>query len=330
MSRPDQQTTTAAREPATSGEPVKKKPVVTRFAPSPTGYLHVGHAYSALFAWQAAHESGGRFLLRIEDIDGPRCRFEFTDAILEDLAWLGTGLPGWGWEADVRRQSEHMEDYRRALAELERMGLVYPCFCTRAQILAEVAGAAAAPHGQTVHGQDGPLYPGTCRALSKGERAARLRNGFAFAVRLDTNRALAETRELTWNDRAAGVVAARPEIHGDVVLARKDTPSSYHLSVTVDDHLQGVTLVTRGEDLFASTHVHLLLQALLGFATPDYHHHRLVTDETGKRFAKRDRALTIRALREAGHAPDEVRARAGWGEAAETAGVGAAGGNQRR
>jgi glutamyl-Q tRNA(Asp) synthetase len=280
---------------------------VTRFAPSPTGFLHLGHAYSALFAWRAARESGGRFLLRIEDIDAARCREEFARAIVDDLAWLGSDLPGWGWEEPVRRQSAHMEDYSQALAELEATGLVYPCFCTRARILAEVAGAGAAPHGP-----EGPLYPGTCRALSPRERAARRESGAAFALRLDMARAAARVGELHWHDRAAGRIRARPESHGDVVLARKETPTSYHLSVTVDDHLQGVTLVTRGEDLFAATHVHRLLQALLGLSTPEYHHHVLVTDEHGRRFAKRDRSLTLRALRDSGRAPEEVRAMAGF------------------
>jgi glutamyl-Q tRNA(Asp) synthetase len=231
---------------------------------------------------------------------------------VDDLAWLGSDLPGWGWEEPVRRQSAHMADYSGALGELDRMGLVYPCFCTRARILAEVAGAGAAPHGP-----EGPLYPGTCRALSPRERASRVASGVPFALRLDMGRAAARAGELHWHDRAAGRIRARPETHGDVVLARKETPTSYHLSVTVDDHLQGVTLVTRGEDLFAATHVHRLLQALLGFETPEYHHHVLVTDEHGRRFAKRDRSLTLRALRESGRTPAEVREMAGFAAEAQ-------------
>jgi glutamyl-Q tRNA(Asp) synthetase len=240
----------------------------------------------------------GRFLLRIEDIDRARCRPEFDAAILEDLAWLGLA-----WDGPVRRQSEHLDDYRAALARLEAAGLVYPCFCTRRDILAEIAAAAGAPHGP-----DGPLYPGTCRALSVGTRAARVAAGEGYALRLDVERARARAGSLEWTDVDAGVVAARPELFGDVVLARKDTPTSYHLSVTVDDAVQAVTLVTRGEDLRPATDVHRLLQALLGLPTPAYRFHRLLTDAAGRRLAKRDRAETLRALREAGRSPAEVRA----------------------
>lgn len=275
---------------------------VTRFAPSPTGYLHLGHAYSALFAERAARAAGGRFLLRIEDIDAARCRPEFTDAIFDDLAWLGLT-----WEEPVRRQSRHMADYGAALAKLQDMGLVYPCFCTRADIAAEIAAAGAAPHGP-----DGLLYPGTCRRLDPALRAERIARGDGRALRLDVAKALLRTGPLTWRDRGRGTQEARPEIHGDAVLARKDVPTSYHLAVTVDDHLQGVALVTRGEDLFAATHVHRLLQALLALDVPDYQHHALLTDAEGRRFAKRDRSLTLRALREAGRSPAEVRAMAGF------------------
>jgi glutamyl-Q tRNA(Asp) synthetase len=276
--------------------------IVTRFAPSPTGLLHLGHAHSALFAHRAARESGGRFILRMEDIDQGRCRPEFEQAILEDLAWLGLD-----WEEPVRRQSEHMSDYVAGLALLSHMGLAYPCFCTRAEIAAEIARSPAAPHGP-----EGPVYPGACRALSDDERAARLEEGEAHALRLDVAAAVANTGALRWRDRARGEIAADPAAHGDVVLARKDTPTSYHLAVTVDDHLQGVTLVTRGEDLAPATDIHVLLQTLLGFATPDYHHHGLLTDAEGRRFAKRDAALTLRALREAGRSPEDVRRMAGF------------------
>ncbi len=274
--------------------------LVTRFAPSPTGYLHLGHAYSALVGWRAARAAGGRFLLRIEDIDGSRCRPELAEAIPEDLAWLGLD-----WDGPVRRQSQHFRDYRAALDRLDAQGLLYPCFCTRAAIKAEIAGAVAAPHGV-----DGPLYPGTCRRLSESMRAERMAGGEPFALRLDAAQALARTGPLAWEDEVAGLVAAAPLDHGDVVLARKDTPTSYHLAVTVDDALQGVTLVTRGADLFAATHIHRLLQALLGLPTPRYRHHRLLTDATGRRYAKRDHAPTLRALREAGHRPEAVRAMA--------------------
>ena len=274
--------------------------IVTRFAPSPTGLLHLGHAYAALFAWQRARQAGGRFLLRIEDIDASRCREEFVAAILEDLGWLGID-----WDGAVRRQSQHLADYRAALDRLEAGGLVYPCFCTRAAIKAEIAQALDAPQGP-----DGPLYPGTCRALSPQERERRRAAGEAYALRLDAGKALARTGPLAWHDERAGEVAVDPLALGDVVLARKDAPMSYHLAVTVDDALQGVTLVTRGIDLFAATHIHRLLQALLDLPTPDYCHHALLTDADGRRYAKRDRSLTLRALREAGRTPAEVRAMA--------------------
>ncbi len=277
-------------------------PVVTRFAPSPTGRLHLGHAYAALFAWHAAREAGGRFLLRIEDIDATRCRPEFAAAIEEDLAWLGLD-----WEKPVRRQSEHFAEYASALDTLKARGLIYPCFCTRAEIRAEIARAGAAPHGS-----NGPVYPGTCRRLDDSERERRIAEGRPYALRLDVAKAIALTGPLTWFDRERGTVPADPLSLGDVVLARKETPTSYHLSVTVDDHCQGVTLVTRGEDLFAATHIHRLLQALLGFPTPTYHHHRLVTGPDGERLAKRAGAPTLRSLREAGRTPAQVRAMVGF------------------
>lgn len=271
---------------------------VTRFAPSPTGLLHLGHARSALVGWQAAQESGGRFLLRIEDIDIGRCREEFVVAIFEDLAWLGLS-----WEQPVRRQSHHLADYRAALDTLAQRGLIYPCFCTRA----DIAAAATAPHGP-----EGAIYPGTCRHMSDEERARRIAAAEPYAMRLDAGKALASTGPLVWHDDVVGDVAADPLSLGDVVLARKDVPTSYHLSVTVDDHLQGITLVTRGVDLFHATHVHRLLQALLGYATPRYRHHALVVDNQGRRLAKRDRAMTLRALRDAGRNPAEIRALAGF------------------
>jgi len=272
--------------------------IVTRFAPSPTGHLHLGHAHSALFGWRAAREAGGRFLLRIEDIDPGRCRPEFERDLMEDLAWLGLD-----WETPVRRQSDHLDDYRAALERLQGLGVIYPCFCTRKDVAAEIARAGHAPHGP-----DGPLYPGTCRHLSDAERAARIASGAPYALRLDVARAKGLTGPLRWHDRGRGWQDATPEILGDVVLARKDTPTSYHLSVTTDDHLQGVTLVTRGEDLFFATHLHRLLQALLGYAVPEWHHHGLLTNERGERLAKRDKAQTLRSLREAGRTPAEVRA----------------------
>ncbi|MFQ5773959.1 MAG: tRNA glutamyl-Q(34) synthetase GluQRS [Kiloniellaceae bacterium] len=276
--------------------------LVTRFAPSPSGYLHLGHAHAALFAWHAARAAGGRFLLRIEDIDGPRCRPQFEAAIDEDLAWLGLD-----WERPPRRQSEHMADYAAALDRLGGLGLLYPCFCTRKAIRAEVARAARAPHGP-----DGALYPGTCRTLSEAERRARMAEGRPYALRLDMARAAARAGPLTWRDRGAGEVAADPLGLGDVVLARKEVATSYHLAVTLDDAVQGVTLVTRGADLFHATHVHRLLQALLGLPVPEWHHHRLLADAGGARLAKRGDGLSIRALRAAGKSPAEVRAMAGF------------------
>ncbi|HUC66232.1 MAG TPA: tRNA glutamyl-Q(34) synthetase GluQRS [Stellaceae bacterium] len=276
--------------------------IVTRFAPSPTGHLHLGHAHSALTGWRAARRAGGRFLLRLEDIDRTRCRPEFAAAIRADLAWLGLD-----WDGPVRVQSEHFADYRAALDRLQAAGLLYPCFCTRAAIKAEMARSVAAPHGP-----EGPLYPGICRALAPAERARRSAAGESFALRLDVAAALARCGPLFWEDERAGRIAADPASLGDVVLARKETPASYHLAVTLDDALQGVTLVTRGVDLFAATHIHRLLQALLGLPVPRWQHHPLLTDAAGRRFAKRDQAQTLRALRDAGHAPAEVRALAGF------------------
>ncbi len=273
--------------------------LTTRFAPSPTGRLHLGHAYSAWFAWNRSREAGGRFLLRIEDIDSTRCKPEFTDGILEDLAWLGLS-----WEEPVRVQSQHLDDYAEALANLEKRGFIYPCFCTRREILDEIAAAGGAPHGA-----EGPVYPGTCKRLTEAECQAKRENGDAFALRLDADAALAETGPLTWRDAAAGEIPAAPRELGDVVLARKDIGTSYHLAVTVDDALQDISLVTRGQDLFHATHVHRVLQALLDLPTPRYEHHRLLTDESGRRFAKRDQSQTLHAMRQSGMSPEQVFAR---------------------
>lgn len=273
--------------------------LVTRFAPSPTGLLHLGHAYAALYAWRRARDAGGgggRFLLRLEDIDEGRCREEFAGAIVRDLAWLGLD-----WDGEVRRQSRHLAEYSAALARLERDGLLYPCFCTRA----DIARALDAPQGP-----EGPVYPGTCRALSADERAEKIAEGRSFALRLDVAKALARTGPLAWQDEVAGTVAVDPLALGDVVLGRKDAPTSYHLAVTLDDAAQGVSLVTRGADLFAATHVHRLLQALFDLPVPLYHHHRLLTDAGGRRLAKRDKALTLASLRQSGLAPEAVRAMA--------------------
>jgi glutamyl-Q tRNA(Asp) synthetase len=273
--------------------------IVTRFAPSPTGYLHLGHALSALTAWRQAREAGGRFLLRIEDIDPGRCRPEFVAAIERDLAWLGLD-----WDGPVRVQSEHLPEYRSVLDMLAERGLLYPCFCTRADIQAEIAASASAPHAP-----DGsPLYPGICRALSALQRHARIASGERFALRLDMARALAAAPgPLTFEEVGEGVITCDPAPFGDVVLARKDAPASYHLCVTHDDALQGVTLVTRGADLKPATHLHRLLQALMGWPPPRYAHHKLLTDASGRRLAKRDKAATLRALRSAGWPVNAVR-----------------------
>jgi len=281
------------------GRGVSADSVVTRFAPSPTGYLHLGHVRSALEGWRAAREAGGRFLLRIEDIDHTRCRAEYTEAILEDLRWLGLD-----WDGPIRRQSEHFDDYRAALSKLDAMGLLYPCFCTRREIQAEIARAGGAPQGDM-----GAPYPGICRSLSAAEREARRQSAADYALRLDVGAALARTGPLYWYEHETRI-AADPAALGDVVLARKEVPTSYHLAVTVDDALQGVSLVTRGIDLFTATHIHRLLQALLDLPTPHYRHHPLLTDASGRRLAKRDRALTIRAMRAAGCTPEAVLAAA--------------------
>jgi glutamyl-Q tRNA(Asp) synthetase len=270
--------------------------VVTRFAPSPTGRLHLGHAFSALLAHDFARSRDGSFLLRIEDIDPGRSRAEHVDSIIEDLAWLGLD-----WDGEIIFQSERLPLYAEALERLKAAGLVYPCFCTRSAIAAEIAASAAAPHGP-----DGPLYPGTCRALSLEERERRMAVE-PHAWRLDMAAALASLRRgaLYWYDDDTEV-AAEPEAFGDVVLARKDAPVSYHLAVTVDDAAQGVTDIVRGRDLYAATDVHRLLQALLGLPTPLYHHHPLLLDSQGRRLAKRHGAPTLHELREAGVDPESL------------------------
>ena len=265
---------------------------VTRFAPSPTGLLHLGHAHAALFA----RALGRRCLLRVEDIDATRCRPEWTAALEEDLAWLGLRFDG-----AVRVQSRHMADYAAALDRLRGRGLLYPCFCTRADIAA--AGSAQ-------HGPSGLVYPGTCRG--RADAAALVAGGAPHAWRLDVGRALAEIGPLAFEERGEGRLPCDPLAHGDVVLARKDVPASYHLCVAHDDAAQGVTCVTRGEDLKPATAIHRLLQALLGWPEPRYAHHPLLHGADGRRLAKRDGAPSLRALREAGHAPAAVRAMAGF------------------
>jgi glutamyl-Q tRNA(Asp) synthetase len=284
---------------------------VFRFAPSPNGYLHLGHAYSALLNFDLARQSGGRLLLRIEDIDPARCRPEFEAAIYQDLAWLGMS-----WETPVRRQSEHLVDYRAALEKLTAMGLIYPAFESRAEIARLVAQREAqAPWPRDPDGA--PLYPGIAKSLTPDERRRLLESAAPYALRLDMAAARALVPGLGWTEHgdgaagATGVVAARPEAWGDVILARKERPTSYHLSVVIDDALQGVTEVVRGADLFWSTSVHRLLQHLLGLPQPAYRHHRLVRDGEGRKLSKSTGATGIRELRATGAMPADIRNRVG-------------------
>lgn len=273
-------------------------PFTTRFAPSPTGLLHRGHAFSALTAHDAARAANGAFLLRIEDIDATRCRPAFEAAIFKDLAWLGLT-----WEQPVRRQSEHLAEYQAAIETLAARGLLYRCFRTRRQIAEAIASA---PHGAMETWRGAPL--------PADEEARRLAAGEAFAWRLSLEAALAQAGPLTFVEEGSGpngergAITARPELGGDVVLARRDVGVAYHLAVTVDDALQGVTHVIRGQDLFEATHVQRLLQALLGLPTPVYRHHRLLTGPDGKRYAKRDHAQTLADLRAAEVTPQQLRA----------------------
>jgi glutamyl-Q tRNA(Asp) synthetase len=282
-------------------------PPVFRFAPSPNGYLHLGHAYSALLNFDLARQRGGRFLLRIEDIDATRCRPEFETAIYEDLAWLGLS-----WEMTVRRQSEHFARYREAVDALSAQGLIYPSFESRAEIASLVAQREA--RGPWPRDPDGaPLYPGVGKSQSPDERAQLIAQGLPYALRLDMQTALARSKELAWCEDGAGpggehgIVPAAPEVWGDVILARKETPTSYHLSVVIDDALQGVTDVVRGRDLFWSTSVHLLLQRLLGIPQPAYRHHRLVEDASGYKLSKSTQATALRELRRQGATPAQIR-----------------------
>ena len=270
----------------------------TRFAPSPTGHLHLGHAFSAMFASQTAAQLGGKMLLRIEDIDRARCRPEFESAISDNLTWLGLT-----WPMPVRRQSEHLADYAAALNQLDEAGLLYPCFCTRAEIKAEIAESPSAPHGP-----DGPIYPGMCLGITPAEAAFRKTRGESFALRLNMTEALKHAgADLAFEDATQGLINADPAKFGDVILARKETPTSYHLAVTVDDHTQGITCVTRGDDLFEATHIHRLLQQLLNYETPRYAHHPLIQDAEGRRLAKRTQATSLNELRRRGLTPDAVR-----------------------
>jgi glutamyl-Q tRNA(Asp) synthetase len=286
-------------------------PPVFRFAPSPNGYLHLGHAYSALLNADLARQHGGRLLLRMEDIDAARCRPAFDVAIRTDLAWLGVA-----WEEPVRRQSEHLDVYRAALDRLTAMGLIYPSFESRAEIARMVAAHDAA--GRWPRDPDGaPLYPGTAKTLSDGARQRLMETGAPYALRLDMAAAIARADALDWAEQGSGpagehgTVAADPAAWGDVILARKDTPTSYHLSVVLDDALQGVTHVVRGQDLFHATAVHRLLQQLLDLPAPVYRHHRLILDDAGRKLSKSTSATALRDLRAKGATPAEIRRRIG-------------------
>lgn len=292
---------------------MKAMPPVFRFAPSPNGLLHLGHAYSALLNFDRARETGGRLLLRIEDIDATRCRPEFETAIDEDLRWLGIA-----WETPVRRQSEHLADYGAALEKLSALGLVYPAFESRAEIARLVAAREA--EGLWPRDPDGvPLYPGIAKSLSAAERARLIDSGVPYALRLDMAAACRHMASLTWNelgegpDGEHGLVPARPEAWGDVILARKETPTSYHLSVVVDDALQDISEVVRGQDLFHTTSVHRLLQVLLGLPEPAYRHHRLIRDGEGRKLSKSTRSTGLRELRAAGASPAGIRRLVGLG-----------------
>ncbi|MFN3892928.1 MAG: tRNA glutamyl-Q(34) synthetase GluQRS [Beijerinckiaceae bacterium] len=287
------------------------KPVL-RFAPSPNGYLHLGHAYSALFNEKVARETGGRLLLRIEDIDPQRSRPEYEQAIYEDLSWLGIE-----WEEPVRRQSEHLSDYELALERLGGQGLVYSCFCTRGEIAAAVekVGVSFGPWPRDPDGS--PFYPGTCKHLSDQDRDRRIASGRHAATRLEMQAALARAQDrIGWCEFFEGSeprdVNAEPSLWGDAVVARKDVPTSYHLAVVVDDALQGVTDIVRGMDLFNATSLHRLLQTLLDLPAPRYHHHRLVEDDAGRKLSKSEGSRTLRALREEGVSPHDVRRRLGF------------------
>ena len=280
---------------------------ILRFAPSPNGYLHLGHAYSALLNHDMARDLGGRLLLRIEDIDVSRCRPQYEAAIYQDLGWLGIS-----WDTSVRRQSEQFDDYRAALAKLEAQGLIYPSFESRSEIAALVA--ARDRQGHWPRDPDGvPLYPGDARQLPAAERERRRRAGEPYALRLALDAAIARAGVLTWTETGSGpqgqtgVVEAAPQMWGDVVLARKEVPASYHLAVAVDDARQGVTDVVRGQDLFWATGIHRLLQALLGLPQPVYHHHKLILDADGRKLSKSTQATSLRKLRAAGATAADIR-----------------------
>ena len=268
----------------------------TRFAPSPTGHMHLGHVFSALFSYEAAKKLGGKFILRIEDIDSQRSSKVFEESIYEDLEWLQIK-----YSKDIRHQDEHMADYKGAIKELRKLDMVYPCFCSRSDIKAEIMRAGNAPHEEETS-----IYPGTCRRLSKEERIKKIAIGTSFAWRLNIRAAAKKLGNLVWRDLRLGKHTVPVGTMGDVVLARKDVPTSYHLSATLDDHIQRIGLVTRGEDLVSATHVHKIIQSLLELKSPIYLHHPLILDSKGVRLSKRTRAQTIKSLKTSGLKRNDV------------------------
>lgn len=286
---------------------------VLRFAPSPNGHLHLGHAYSAIYTWNRAQELGARFLLRIEDIDLVRCSNAFVDQVLDDLAWLGLR-----WEQPVRRQSEHFDDFREAVGTLDQLGVLYPCFATRKEIREAVAGSPDHP----LDPEGAPVYPGISKTLPDDKRTALLASKTPHSLRIDMAKALeiagaGPGRDLSFQENGSGprgetgLLVINPMIWGDVVIARKDVPTSYHLSVVIDDALQGVTHVTRGQDLFYTTPIHRLLQVLLDLPEPAYEHHGLIRDDAGRRLSKSARDRSILSLRNEGHSPEDIYAMIG-------------------
>ena len=268
----------------------------TRFAPSPTGHMHLGHVFSALFSYEAAKKLGGKFILRIEDIDSQRSSKVFEESIYEDLEWLQIK-----YSTDIRYQADHMDDYKGAIKELQKLNMVYPCFCSRSDIKAEIMRAGNAPHEEETS-----IYPGTCRRLSKEERIEKIATGISFAWRLNIRAAAKKLGNLVWRDLRLGKHTVPVGTMGDVVLARKDVPTSYHLSATLDDHIQRIGLVTRGEDLVSATHVHKIIQSLLELKSPIYLHHPLILDSKGVRLSKRTRAQTIKSLKTSGLKRNDV------------------------
>jgi len=276
--------------------------IKTRFAPSPTGNLHLGHAYAALFA----EANGNQFVLRIENIDFRRCKPEFEKSIIDDLKWLGLR-----WQTPIRRQSDQMHKYSAALERLHKMELLYPCFCTRSDIQREIKNAGNAPHYKETGGHY-PIYPQTCKRLNLVEKKKYLDSNVPFALRMDMNAAIQIAGKITWNDLNKGEQEAKPESFGDIVIARKDIPTSYHLSVVVDDNDQNINLVTRAHDLFSSSHVHRLLQALLGYDLPNYLHHSIIKDDQGNQLSKRDKPVSLQDLKNNGASPTQIRRRLGF------------------